>query len=1044
MLYWLGLDLGTNSIGWCLFDLDANGNPCDVRDIGVRIFPDGRNPKDKASNATTRRVARGMRRNRDRYLKRRNRLMGKLVEYGLMPADAEERKALERLDPYELRARGLDEALTPFELGRALFHLSQRRGFRSNRKADGGGEADDKEVGKIKGAVNKLRNAMEEEGDRTLGEYLNRLHRERRPVRARLTGEGARAEYELYADRGMVADEFDRLWAAQAAHHPDILTDAACEDIRDTLLFQRPLRPVTPGRCTFEPDDGRAPWALPIAQRFRVYQELNALRIAERAGASARPLSLKERDRLADKLLTTAKQDFPQLAKLLKLGGEAFFTHETETRKDFKGDQTAAVLAAGKRFGKAWRDLAPAAQGEIVEKLLAGEDEEVLVAWLRDSHGLDEAAALAVSGARLPQGHCRLGRKALARIVPHLEADVITYDEACRRAGYESHSAFDDGVVYDRLPYYAKVLERSVAFGTGEPADPNEKRLGKVANPTVHVCLNQLRRIVNAIVAKHGKPAAIHAEVARDLPLSAREKAIRKSDQTRNKKLNDDRRARRAEQGLADTYDNRLRLRLWEELNPDDPANRRCVYTGEPISITRLFSNYVEIEHILPFSRTLDDSAANKIVSLRRANRDKGRRTPFEAFGHSPLGYDWTTIAARADELRPNKKWRFAEDAMERYDNMERDFLDRQLVDTQYISRLAASYLSALRPDKGVTVTPGRLTGMLRYEWGLDSILWDHNLADPEHKNRADHRHHAIDAAVIAATDRGLLRGVATAAARAEEQELSRLVVGVPEPWAGFRDDLKRAVEDIIVSHKPDHGRQGRLHEDTAYGIVAAPETEGGATLVRRKPVTELTKKEIAWVRDPVLRGEIEAAVAGAASDRERRLALASFAERTGVRRVRVLKPEADFRVIRHGPGGEHAKAVIPGENHRIDIVEDAKGDWRGEAVTLFDANRPGFEPAWAKQYPKPRLVMSVRKGDLLKLEHDGNTRIMWVVRLNMSANRFYMVEHNQAGDFQKRHDNPDDPLRWAFVGFGSLKGRKARSVRIDAIGRVFDPDPPP
>lgn len=1041
MSYRLGLDLGTNSIGWCLFDLDDQGNPCGVKDIGVRIFPDGRNPKDKTSNAATRRVARGMRRNRDRYLKRRKRLMTKLVEHGLMPADESERKALESLDPYELRARGLDEALAPGELGRAIFHLGQRRGFRSNRKTDGG-EGDEKEAGKVKGAVSKLRAAMSDTGTRTLGEHLNGLHRERQPVRARLSGEGAKAEYELYADRDMIADEFDALWAAQVVHYPEILTEAARADLRDTLLFQRPLRPVTPGRCTLEPEDERAPWALPIAQRFRIYQELNALRVAERAGATARALTLEERDRLAEKLLSTAKQEFAKLAKLLELGPDAYFTHETEKRKDLKGDETAAVLAGGKRFGKAWRDLDLEVQVQTVDRLLGEEDEAAMIAWLQDSHGLGEAEAQMVSSARLPQGHCRLGRRALQKIVPELVADVITYDEACRRAGYH-HSSFDDGVVCDRLPYYAEVLERSVAFGTGEPGDPNEERLGKIANPTVHVCLNQVRRVVNAIIAKHGTPVAIHAEVARQLPLSARGMSELKSEQKRNQDSNDDRRARLAEQGLADTYENRMRLRLWEELNPDDPASRRCVYTGEPISITRLFSNEVEIEHILPFSRTLDDGAANKTVSLRRANRDKGRHTPFEAFGHSPPRYDWDSIAARADELPANKKWRFAADAMERYDREERDFLDRQLIDTQYISRLAAHYLSALRPEKGVIVTPGRLTGLLRHEWGLGSILWDHNLADPEHKNRADHRHHAIDAAVIAATDRGMLGAVAKAAGRAEDRQLSRLVDGIPEPWLGFRDELARAVDGIVVSHKPDHGSGGQLHEDTAYGMVADPVEAGGATLVRRKPVTELTRKEIAWIRDPILRGDIEAAVAASATDRDRRLALSEFSKRTGVRRVRVLKPEKDFRIIRHGRDGEHTKAVIPGENHRIDIFELPDGAWDAEAVSVFDANKAGFQPEWAKRDPVARLVMSVHKGDLLKLEHEGVERIMRAIRLNISGRRFYMVEHNQAGDYQKRHENPDDPLRWALVGFSSLKERRARPVRVDEIGRVLDPGPP-
>ena len=87
-------------------------------------------------------MARGQRRRRDRYLQRRAELMLALVEFGLMPKDEKERKEVQRLDPYRLRAQALDRPLEPFELGRALFHLDQRRGFRSNRKAGSGEEVE--------------------------------------------------------------------------------------------------------------------------------------------------------------------------------------------------------------------------------------------------------------------------------------------------------------------------------------------------------------------------------------------------------------------------------------------------------------------------------------------------------------------------------------------------------------------------------------------------------------------------------------------------------------------------------------------------------------------------------------------------------------------------------------------------------------------------------------------------------------------------------------------------------------------------------------
>jgi len=216
-------------------------------------------------------------------------------------------------------------------------------------------------------------------------------------------------------------------------------------------------------------------------------------------------------------------------------------------------------------------------------------------------------------------------------------------------------------------------------------------------------------------------------------------------------------RARRSallrELGQPDNGFNRQLLKLWEELNPGDPLNRRCVYSGTVITPTMLFSGAVDIDHILPWSRTLDDSLANRILCTREANREKRNFAPAEV----PSWADrYEEILERAQHLPPNKRWRFARDAMERFEK-ERDFLDRQLTDTQYLARLAHDYLGVLYPDEEVdgdgvvarrnhiVVVTGRLTELLRRKWGLNGILPDHNFSDPTKiKNRKDHRHHAI------------------------------------------------------------------------------------------------------------------------------------------------------------------------------------------------------------------------------------------------------------------------------------------------------------
>jgi CRISPR-associated endonuclease Csn1 len=176
--YRIGIDLGTNSLGWCVFDLDRDKRPRGIRRIGVRIFSDGRDPQSGTSLAFDRRLARGQRRRRDRYLDRRKDLIRVLIRHGLMPGDEPARKKLETLDPYEIRARGLDQALSLHEFGRALFHLDQRRGFKSNRKTDRPADPEKlKEAANMKGAALKLEQAIADRGFRTLGEYLYKTAR---------------------------------------------------------------------------------------------------------------------------------------------------------------------------------------------------------------------------------------------------------------------------------------------------------------------------------------------------------------------------------------------------------------------------------------------------------------------------------------------------------------------------------------------------------------------------------------------------------------------------------------------------------------------------------------------------------------------------------------------------------------------------------------------------------------------------------------------------------------------------------------------------
>ncbi len=628
-------DIGTNSIGWAVFEgaSDASGRgspePHQLSALGVRVFADGRNPKDGQSLAVMRRVPRGMRRRRDRFLQRQRKLIALLVSHGLMPSDADERRKLEALDPLGLRSAALERALQPFEIGRALFHLNQRRGFKSNRKTDG----KDKESGAMAEAAKRLAEALAEDGSPTLGAFLHRRHQAGDSARFRVGMQAGKAVYEFYPTRDLIEQEFDAIWRAQAPHHPALLTEAARTGLRGAIFHQRPLKQPKPGRCTLIPDEERLPLALPSVQSRIIFETLNALRYGE-GQRFDQSLDKTERDLLAATLRGGKDLTFPAIRKALKLPSSTTFSMEDKGREKIEGSKTAKRLSRDDAFGKKWMQLPISMQEEIVEKLIAEENEEELVAWLVAEAGLDTEHAETVARASLPDGYASLGRTANALILQELVAEVIPYSEAVERAGEKSdgalshHSDFRDGEILSRLPYYGQVIPRHVGFGTGEPDEKDQaKKHGRIGNPTVHIGLNQLTKIVNRLIDRFGRPEEIVVELARDLKQSQKQKDEDQRRNRENQRKNDLRRQKLVELNLPENGLNMALLRLYEDQTIAGVA--KCPYTLRTIGITQLFSDEVEIEHILPFSRTLDDSMANRVVCFREANRGSaiGRRS---------------------------------------------------------------------------------------------------------------------------------------------------------------------------------------------------------------------------------------------------------------------------------------------------------------------------------------------------------------------------------------------------------------------------------
>ncbi len=958
----LGIDLGTDSIGWVLYRLDGDGAPEAIVGSGVRIFSGGLDGQGR-SKAKVRREARGARRGYRRRRWRVRRLERDLTALGLLPEDAEERERVRRLDPLRLRARALDEPLEPYELGRVLRAFVKRRGFQSNRKADRASRERRDEAKKVREANEALAGEMREAGARTLGEHLWRLRRRGKATRARLR-DGA---YDgPYPTRSMIRAELEAIREAQAAHHPGI-ADASWDALFETILHQRPLRPVEVGRCTLLPEEERIHRAHPLFQRYRILDEVLNLKVIP-PGGQRRPLTDEERGAVLKDLGSRKERKFADFHRLGFPEGTRVSLW-SEARDKIDGDLTAAALRPARRFGKAWDGLDFARQQEIVERLLDIEDAAELEAWLRERCGLDEDSARAVASAPLPDGTGHLSKAAIERLLPHMEGGT-PYHEAVVKAGFPHHSDFRGDGSADRLPYYGEAMPRRVRGGGKDGGDV--ERYGRVANPGVHVALNQLRLLANALIERHGKPDQVVVEVARELRHTPKERREYERRQGKNR----ERREREEEETGRELTDGEWeKLRIWR--TQGKPGERICPYTGEPLSREMALSASTEIDHILPRSRSYDDTPNNKVVVMLAANREKGDRTPFEAWGRTAR---WPEIVARVDALwggryGKHRRWRFDEDAMEQL-REDGDFQARQLTDTAYVSKIAREYLESIAPSGRVWVIRGQQTALLRRHWGLDG--------DETEKDRSDHRHHLVDAAVIGATDRSALLRIAGSAKPGGD--FGR----IDPPWPAFRQAVEDARERCTVSHRASPFRlrpgiaRGQLHNKTPYRVVSR-DAAGSVTLAEGGKQFRAHEDSLATIDGKVFKTD---------------------------------------------------------GNAYMDVWLLPDGRTTGETVSLFDAHKPDYRSPVKAGHPTARKLMRLHINDMVATGEGDERRILRVQFL--SGQGITAVDHNEGGDLRqrvrdKKLDNYYVPLR---VSASRVLSVGLRKVSVDALGRVRDGGP--
>jgi CRISPR-associated endonuclease Csn1 len=811
----LGLDIGSNSIGWALIELQE-GRPTAIIDTGVRIFNRAVEDKIPTPKNAKRRQARLARRVIQRRARRKSRMQNYLISINLLPADLIATKDREKLlnalgDPYMLRARALDQPLAPHELGRVLLHLVQRRGFLSNRKTAMGDLVDDPDVlavlreedaeeelkptneeGQFKQQIAALRDRIKDSGYRTLGEYLhNNPDLESKRNRIRNGGD-------LRTDRAMYRHELESIWHVQKKFH-DTLRANTLETIEDIIFYQRPLKLKSDrvGKCSLETKKKRCAIARLEYQQFRYLQDVNNLAYIDPNTDELRRLTDDQRSRVLPLFEVKKNVTYPQIRKALGFDKTYQFNLERAENKKLKGNLTAISIA---EILPQWSDFNHLQKNQLVEDLLTYEKRSNLKDRLERHWKLDTSTAIQLCLLEFEDGYGNLSLKAINRLLPHLLEGKI-YSDARLAADYGFEQ---EDINLDRLP-----------------------RAPTLTNPIVNRGLNEVRRLVNAIIKVYGKPAVIRLEMARDLEMNTKRYKQFTTRQKKNTQSNDEAKDKwtayskaNASLGLRKypTRDQKIKYRLWMD------QNQRCAYSNQSIAINQLFSDDTEVDHIIPYSMSLDDSYMNKVVCFSRENRTKAQKTPIEAYGGDVEKWDQISQAIqRWDKALYSKVQRF----YKRSDDLDQDFISSQLNDTRYISKEALVYVKKLGVD--VTTSKGIVTSWLRHQWGLNSIL-----SEDEQKDRSDHRQHAIDATITACLDRPFYKAMVDTAKDLERSGSSLKMNDLvsDEPWEGFRHQLVERIQTMIISHQTSSKITGSLHEETGVGFI-----EGLGT-VYRKPVS--------------------------------------------------------------------------------------------------------------------------------------------------------------------------------------------------------------
>lgn len=843
----LGLDLGSSSIGWALVnEAEHNNETGNIIKLGVRIIPMGNELSEFESGQAvslnaTRRQKRGMRRNLYRYQIRRKQIRHLLKEKNLLP-ESEDLIKLHGIELMKLRADAATQQITQEELGRVLLLLNQKRGYKSNRKT-AQNEADESDyLSAITTRSKELK-----ENNYTVGQYL--YHKFNQKEIDAIKGQiFYRADYEA---------EFEQIWDVQSKFYPDILTNEFKKLLGEkTLFYQRRLKSQKGmiSKCRFEPLQRVIPKSSPLFQLFRIYEKVNNLVVTELSTNTIKDISQDNKLNLIEYLKNNPKASKGKILNTLKLTPAVNYELNYD---QLEGEQTRCVLEKTfKEIGYDTIDILdfdPIIQGNAYDKqpymqlwhiLYSIENPENVINKLTTTFGFtnEQATRLAQKITFRPD-YGNLSSRAIRKLIPYM-AEGQNYYEACKSVGYNHSDSLtteenEQRILKDIIPLIPK----------------NELR-----NPIVEKVLNQMIHVVNNIITTYGRPDEIRVELARELKQTAKQRneATRRISQRKKENANIFEKLA-TEFGIQNpTRKDINRYKLWEE------TNRMSLYSGKPISSADLFSAKIEVEHIIPRALYFDDSFQNKTLCESDLNKAKDKQTAWDYMqtrGEDELNRYRKEVNRLFEKYQLGKSKK-AYLLMEQKDIPD-DFINRQLKESQYIAKKAVTLLTEV--CRTVSSSTGSVTDYLRHTWGLTDIM--KNITLPKYRalgqtekkevlingqkhikediigwsKRDDHRHHAIDALVVAYTSAKHIQYLNNLTSNHEmlAEELKATGRKFKEPIDHFTAETTQAVKSILISFKQNRkaltnsrnkvdgkrtpAPRGPLHEETVYGKIMYP-----------------------------------------------------------------------------------------------------------------------------------------------------------------------------------------------------------------------------